>query len=103
MYGSRCVPAQKLDYVTGRKVAAVSRRCCVPYVHELCNEFVEELIPKLVDESRAELDAPLPRDSRNGGMKGEKRVLPLNMVENSISLLQPCTGYLEYPFQNQQA
>jgi len=40
--------------------------------HELRNEVVEELIPHLVGENRAELDAPLPRDGRNRGMKGEK-------------------------------
>ncbi len=40
--------------------------------HELRNEVVEELIPNLVGESRAELDAPLPKDGRNRGMKGEK-------------------------------
>jgi hypothetical protein len=40
--------------------------------HELRNEVVEELIPHLVGENRAELDAPLPKDGRTRGMKGEK-------------------------------
>lgn len=40
--------------------------------HELRNEIVEELLPNLVGENRAELDAPLPRDGRKRGMKGEK-------------------------------
>ncbi len=40
--------------------------------HELRNEAVEELIPDLVGESRAELKVELMRDGRNNGMEGEK-------------------------------
>jgi hypothetical protein len=40
--------------------------------HELRNEVVEELIPDLMSESRAELDAPLVGESRNRGMESEK-------------------------------
>jgi hypothetical protein len=38
----------------------------------LRNEVVEELIPDLVGENRAELDAPLVRGGRNRGMESEK-------------------------------
>ncbi len=40
--------------------------------HELRNEFVEELSPDLMSESRAERDAPLVRGGRNRGMESEK-------------------------------
>jgi hypothetical protein len=40
--------------------------------HELRNEVVEELIPDLVGENRAELDAPLVRGGRNRGMESKK-------------------------------
>jgi hypothetical protein len=38
----------------------------------LRNEVVEELIPDLVGENRAELDASLVRGGRNRGMESEK-------------------------------
>ena len=40
--------------------------------HELRNEVVEELIPDLMSESRAELDVELVGESRNRGMESEK-------------------------------
>jgi len=38
----------------------------------LRNEVVEELIPDLVSESRAELDVELVRGGKNRGMESEK-------------------------------
>jgi len=38
----------------------------------LRNEVVEELIPDLVSESRAELDVELVRGDKNRGMESEK-------------------------------
>jgi hypothetical protein len=38
----------------------------------LRNEFVEELSPDLMSESRAERDAPLVRGGRNRGMESKK-------------------------------
>ena len=40
--------------------------------HDLRNEFVEELSPDLMSESRAERDAPQVRDGRNGGMESKR-------------------------------
>ncbi len=40
--------------------------------HELRNEVVEELIPDLMSEKRAELDIELVGKSRNRGMESEK-------------------------------
>jgi len=40
--------------------------------HELRNEVVEELIPDLMSESRAELDVERVGESRNRGMESEK-------------------------------
>lgn len=50
----------------------VLRRQVKRPAHELRNEFVEELSPDLMSESRAGRDAPLVRGGRNRGMESKK-------------------------------